>query len=619
MNLLELQNGAEVNIIVQSLSYSLWQAFILYLTVKFVAMIVKSSKAKYWIAQSAMVFLLLSLAGTSCYLKNEPSYSGLPANTIVVDQQLTYNNILQGKESLLDSLENKTTQFISNNYMLLFRLWLLGLTVLLIKKFFSVTIFGVIKNRYSYSAPDNIIQILNRVKLKLGIRQDIVLLVSEKVTSPNISGLLKPVIILPVSLITSVPYVYIEAALTHELIHYRNLDLFARVIQNIVEVIFFFNPFVHMISNIVDLERENACDDETLLYTGKVNYVKTLAFFAENTTSEYSFGINLLSNKHKTLNRLTRIVGGNMNNKHSNLKAAFIAVFIALSFGFMHYSMPVEVSDNNNSSTRVGDVDKKNSKLNFLGTLTPIEVEYLNAYEKNRSKFTSYLFEIGVLNSESLSWGFAEDGIWISNNKPTVTQQQEISDKFTKIFGYEPLSEKHTGQKAKYQELMLKTRATFSFEKDGNKYITALYGGEILWIKKNGERYPKSDWTETTDKYFHYIKTIGEKVAEANSSKLDGKISRSKGKTSKLLKEYSKKEEKWYGFLTDNGIIDNNTRSIIFNLNFMKINNKSIPEKDFVKVLAVYKKIFGYEPESMEHIAEVNLISKLKREDSSLN
>lgn len=83
---------------------------------------------------------------------------------------------------------------------------------------------------------------------------------SRTMMSPIVTGLWQPVIIVPASLLTGAPTEAIRAALAHELAHIIRWDLFFNLIQMGVEALFFFNPFVWLISKSIRQEREACCD-----------------------------------------------------------------------------------------------------------------------------------------------------------------------------------------------------------------------------------------------------------------------------------------------------------------------------------------------------------------------
>jgi bla regulator protein BlaR1 len=77
-------------------------------------------------------------------------------------------------------------------------------------------------------------------------------------------GNLKPVILMPIGLLTALTTEEVEAILMHELAHIKRRDYLVNLLQSLMEIVFFFNPAVLWISQLIKAERENCCDDLAL-------------------------------------------------------------------------------------------------------------------------------------------------------------------------------------------------------------------------------------------------------------------------------------------------------------------------------------------------------------------
>ena len=114
----------------------------------------------------------------------------------------------------------------------------------------------------------------------LGISRPVRLLESALVQVPVTIGHLKPVILLPLGLLTRLSPEQVEAILWHELAHVRRWDYLVNILQSVVEALFFFNPALRWISALIREERENCCDDLALSRVPqKRNYLEALLAF----------------------------------------------------------------------------------------------------------------------------------------------------------------------------------------------------------------------------------------------------------------------------------------------------------------------------------------------------
>lgn len=119
---------------------------------------------------------------------------------------------------------------------------------------------------------------LGRLAQRVRLRQRVQLLVSQHVDAPVVLGWLRPVILLPLAALTSLPPRYLEALLAHELGHVRRLDYLVNVVQSCVEALLFYHPAVHWVSRCMRAEREHCCDDIAIEVTGEpLCYARALA------------------------------------------------------------------------------------------------------------------------------------------------------------------------------------------------------------------------------------------------------------------------------------------------------------------------------------------------------
>jgi bla regulator protein blaR1 len=166
---------------------------------------------------------------------------------------------------------------------------------------------------------------------KLGIRRNVTLLQSELVKVPIALGVLKPVILVPMGLITHLPPAQVETILLHELAHIRRSDYLVNLIQRFAEAVFFFNPAFLWISSLMRQEREACCDDVVIANTDqKRQYLDALVAFQEYSLNR-SYAMAITSRRDYLLARVKRML--TRENKRLGLfeKLALFAGLILFS------------------------------------------------------------------------------------------------------------------------------------------------------------------------------------------------------------------------------------------------------------------------------------------------
>jgi beta-lactamase regulating signal transducer with metallopeptidase domain/protein involved in polysaccharide export with SLBB domain len=97
------------------------------------------------------------------------------------------------------------------------------------------------------------------------------------VSVPSVIGVLRPVILLPVSALTALPPAQVQALLAHELAHVRRHDYLVNLVQVAVETLLFYHPVVWWVSARLREERENCCDEAVVDLCGdRVEYARAL-------------------------------------------------------------------------------------------------------------------------------------------------------------------------------------------------------------------------------------------------------------------------------------------------------------------------------------------------------
>lgn len=94
----------------------------------------------------------------------------------------------------------------------------------------------------------------------LRLSRTVGLRVVRHLSTPVTAGWLKPVILVPASLVTGMPADLLAALLAHELAHVRRHDYLVNLLQHAAEVLLFFHPSIWWLSRRLRIERERIAD-----------------------------------------------------------------------------------------------------------------------------------------------------------------------------------------------------------------------------------------------------------------------------------------------------------------------------------------------------------------------
>ena len=169
---------------------------------------------------------------------------------------------------------------------------------------------------------------------QLNIKQAIRLVESGIAKVPMVIGHLKPLILIPVGFINALSADEVEAILVHELAHIGRRDYLVNLLQSFLEIIFFFNPAVLWISQLIKAERENCCDDIALKQAGsKSGYIQALLSCQEYQLAAPGLSMALARDKSKLLNRVKRMV--NNHNQSLNIMEKTLLTICMVTGGLL--------------------------------------------------------------------------------------------------------------------------------------------------------------------------------------------------------------------------------------------------------------------------------------------
>jgi hypothetical protein len=126
-------------------------------------------------------------------------------------------------------------------------------------------------------ASDEVLAAAYRVSELLGLQRAVQIMQSALAEMPVVVGYIRPMVLLPVGLLASIPIAQLEAILAHELAHVRRHDFVVNLLQALLETIFFYHPAVWWLSRQIRIEREHCCDDLVVALLGnRVEYGRVL-------------------------------------------------------------------------------------------------------------------------------------------------------------------------------------------------------------------------------------------------------------------------------------------------------------------------------------------------------
>lgn len=263
-----------INALGWTILHSLWQGAAVALGFALVLFFMRrfSARTRYVMGIMAMVLILAMSVVTFANLY-ESEVAAAAAAAGGQEEVLTAAVQLEQGFSLTGFFKN----YFNRHLPLVVTLWMLGVLVLMLRFAGGFLYNQRIKTHHTRPLAESWQNRLQRFCRQAGISKTVKLVESALIKVPMTIGHIKPVLLLPIGLVTGMPRDQVEALLAHELAHIMRKDYLFNILQNIVDILFFYHPGVRWTSAHVRAERENCCDDiAASLCGGSLNVARAL-------------------------------------------------------------------------------------------------------------------------------------------------------------------------------------------------------------------------------------------------------------------------------------------------------------------------------------------------------
>jgi bla regulator protein BlaR1 len=188
-------------------------------------------------------------------------------------------------------------------------IWILGVMVLSLRLAGGMMLTGRLRSQGVSPLPDRLEKRFRRLIHRSGIRRPVKLKLSGKVMVPLVTGVIRPLILLPAAIISLMPVDQLESILAHEIAHIRRYDFLVNIFQSVIEALFFYHPAVWILSEGVRRDREKCCDDFAVSVCGKLStYARALAWLSEMHTRPVLPSVALTGKKNRLIIRVERLI-----------------------------------------------------------------------------------------------------------------------------------------------------------------------------------------------------------------------------------------------------------------------------------------------------------------------
>ncbi|MCC0673145.1 M56 family metallopeptidase [Clostridioides sp. ES-S-0145-01] len=238
--------------------------------------------------------------------------------------------------TIIDNITNFNNNHTNKNFTFLFIcIWIIGIVFCLTRVLIKYVIFKNLIVDTSFEVEDeNINRTYRELLAELNIKNNIPLRYTDELASPAGVGLFKPYVFL-----LDLPYdeENIYWILRHELIHFKHRDILIKFIVVFVKAIYWFNPFVYIMSKKISSDCELCCDESVVnecSLTKKKEYALTILHAIELSNLN---NMGMLVTEFKKTNLEIRIKNLDKKRGRRGIVLA-ILIFISSCFSFIDIS-----------------------------------------------------------------------------------------------------------------------------------------------------------------------------------------------------------------------------------------------------------------------------------------
>jgi beta-lactamase regulating signal transducer with metallopeptidase domain len=304
-----------------TLVHSLWQILAITLVYFVIVLFTKKASYRYWSGMSLLLLQFMASGITFFVISAISSSEKTFAGVALAPKMLSSVQVM--------------LSYLQTNLPLVVGIWVLGCAILFSRLILGYLWVNSLKNSPKNQFDEKLTQILLDIKQKMNITKNVQVKVSRIVSLPMIMGVLKPVILIPASLVSVFSQEQLETILAHELAHLKRHDFLLNGLQSVLDVIYFFHPAMWLLSAQIRKERENCCDDLALEVSGsKLLLAKTLVQLQE-TIYTPKLAMAFGKKSYSLLERVQRIVGigspRNFNKESIWIVAGLFVTFFAFA------------------------------------------------------------------------------------------------------------------------------------------------------------------------------------------------------------------------------------------------------------------------------------------------
>jgi beta-lactamase regulating signal transducer with metallopeptidase domain len=318
-----------------TLLHSLWQGILIALLWRLLILTRTDAQSRYNFSVLALLTLALAVGFTFFWQLHQTETNFLPiaggTGVAGVVPEIPFTPEEGSEVFSWQQFVQSWTLRVQHYLPYLVMLWLLGATFLGFRLTGGWFYLKYLRQRQVRPLPAEWQRQVQRFAGQMGIGRKVQILESRLIEHPLTLGHFKPVILIPLGMLSGLSPEQIEALIRHELAHIRRADYLVNLLQSCIETVLFFHPAVWWISGQIRESREHCCDDLALQQgQDRWEYAQALLQLNKQTvTFKSPLAMSALGNKHSQLTRRIQRLFGPPRTEHLFTRMMVLALLLS--------------------------------------------------------------------------------------------------------------------------------------------------------------------------------------------------------------------------------------------------------------------------------------------------
>jgi len=256
------------------------------------------------------------------------------SQAIAADALTTSESTMNILASTKNAANHREAESVPSYSLWLVELWFAGVVLLSLRSAGGILLVERLRRKETILVTEELLELCMALQRRMGLTRAVRYCESLHLDAPAVAGWIRPVVLLPVSALSGLTSVQLEAVIAHELAHIGRYDAFVNLFQIGIETLLFYHPGVWWLGKRVRIEREHCCDDAAVALCGSpVTYANALTRMAECKTAPE---LAMAANRSPLVERIARLLGANRaaeSFRGANLSAGVLCLSAALLAG----------------------------------------------------------------------------------------------------------------------------------------------------------------------------------------------------------------------------------------------------------------------------------------------